>query len=247
MTQPPSLRQDAVEIVRVVAVSLALATTWTTLAYQPFTIPSASMEPGLIEGDYLVVSKWAYGWSGASLPVAPRPGEGRLFGRHPARGDVVVFRHPLRPDEPWIKRVIGLPGDRVQVRGGQVFVNDLPFVQTDAGPGRSASDPGRPVTRLREAAPDGTRSWITHDFGPGAPGDDTPEIVVPEGRYLVLGDNRDNSLDGRWPSEVGVGFLPAANLIGRAEVVVASWKPGASLWKPWTWLNLQGRGFMPIR
>jgi signal peptidase I len=247
MTQPTSLRHEAVEIGRVVAVSLALAMTWTTVAYQPFTIPSASMEPGLIEGDYLVVSKWAYGWSGASLPLAPRPGEGRLFGRHPARGDVVVFRHPLRPDQPWIKRVIGLPGDRVQLRAGQVFVNDLPFARTSLGPGRSASDPDRPATRLRETAPEGTRSWITHDFGPGAPGDDTPVMVVPDGQYLVLGDNRDNSLDGRWPPDIGVGFLPAANLIGRAEIVVASWKPGASLWKPWTWFNLQGRWFMPIR
>lgn len=247
MSQPTSLRHEAVEIGRVVAVSLALAMTWTTVAYQPFTIPSASMEPGLIEGDYLVVSKWAYGWSGASLPLAPRPGEGRVFGRHPARGDVVVFRHPLRPDEPWIKRVIGLPGDRVQLRAGQVFVNDLPFARTSLGPGRSASDPDRPATRLRETAPEGTRSWITHDFGPGAPGDDTPVMIVPNGQYLVLGDNRDNSLDGRWPQDVGVGFLPAANLIGRAEIVVASWKPGASLWKPWTWFKLQGRWFLPIR
>lgn len=246
MTQSPSLRQEAVEIGRVVAVSLALAMTWTTLAYQPFTIPSASMEPGLIEGDYLVVSKWAYGWSGASLPLAPRPGEGRLFGRHPARGDVVVFRHPLRPDQPWIKRVIGLPGDRVQLRAGQVFVNGLPFARTSLGPGRSASDPDRPVTRIRETAPEGTRSWITHDFG-SAPGDDTPVMVVPDGQYLVLGDNRDNSLDGRWAPDVGVGVLPAANLIGRAEIVVASWKPGASLWKPWTWFNLRGRWFTPIR
>jgi len=247
MTQPNSLRHELLDAARVVAVSLALATTWTTLAYQPFTIPSASMEPGLVEGDYLVVSKWAYGWSGASLPLAPQPGEGRLFGRHPARGDVVVFRHPLRPDEPWIKRVIGLPGDRVRLCAGQVFVNGLPFARTSLGPGRSASQPGRPVARIREAAPDGGRSWITHDFGPGAPGDDTPEIVVPQGSYLVLGDNRDNSLDGRWPADTGVGFLPAANLIGRAEVVVASWKPGASLWKPWTWFNLQGRWFMSIR
>jgi len=246
MTQPHSLRHELIETARVVTLGLALAMTWTTLAYQPFTIPSASMEPGLIEGDYLVVSKWAYGWSGASLPLAPSPGEGRLLGRHPARGDVVVFRHPLRPDEPWIKRVIGLPGDRVQLRDGQVFVNGLPFVRTSLGPGRSAAQPERFVVRARETAPDGDRGWITHDFGPSAPGDDTQMIVVPEGRYLVLGDNRDNSLDGRWPSEVGVGFLPAANLIGRAELVVASWKPGASVWKPWSWLNLQGRWFMPI-
>ncbi|HEV2081014.1 MAG TPA: signal peptidase I [Brevundimonas sp.] len=247
MTQPASLRHELIETVRVIAFGLALAVTWTSVAYQPFTIPSASMEPGLIEGDYLVVSKWAYGWSGASLPMNPPLGDGRLFGRDPARGDVVVFRHPLKPRDPWIKRVIGLPGDRVQVRAGQVFVNDLPFAQQDLGPGRSASDPDRPVTRRRETAPDGGRSWITHDFGPGAPGDDTPVIVVPKGQYLVLGDNRDNSLDGRWPSEVGVGFLPARNLIGRAEIVLASWKPGASLWKPWTWVRLQGRWFMPIR
>ena len=139
-------------------------------------------------------------------------------------------------------------GDRVQLRAGQVFVNDLPFARTSLGPGRSASDPDRPVTRLRETAPEGTRSWITHDFGPGAPGDDTPVFRVPEDAYFVMGDNRDNSLDGRWPAEVGVGFLPAENLVGRAELVVASWRPGSSLFKPWTWVALKpGRFLRPIR
>lgn len=246
MTQSFSLRRELSEIAPVVAAGLAAALTFQTLAWQPFTIPSASMEPGLVEGDYLVVSKFAYGWSGASLPVLSWTGGDRVFGRDPARGDVVVFRHRLRGGEPWIKRVIGLPGDHVQVRSGQVFVNGLAFAQTSAGPGRSASQPRRPVRRVRETTPDGARGWVTHDFGTG-PGDDTPEIVVPAHSYFVMGDNRDNSLDGRWPAEVGVGFLPAGDVIGRAQVVVASWKPGASLWKPWTWLNFQGRWFMPIR
>jgi signal peptidase I len=241
------LRREAVEIGRTVGVGLIAALTLQTLLYQPFTIPSSSMEPGLETGDYIVVSKHAYGWSRASLPLNPAVFDGRLFARHPTRGDVVVFRLPRDPAQTWVKRVIGLPGDRVQVRGGQVFVNDRPIARRPLGPGRSAEAPDRAVDLARETDADG-RSWPVHDFGPGAPGDDTPVFRVPDDAYFVMGDNRDNSLDGRWPAEVGVGFLPAENLVGRAELVVASWRPGSSLFKPWTWVALKpGRFLRPIR
>lgn len=228
------------------AVGLAIASTLHATLYQPFTIPTPSMEPGLQVGDYLVVSKFSYGWSWASLPVALDPGEGRLFGRSPRRGDVVVFRLPRAPKEVWIKRVIGLPGDRVAMRGGQIILDGKVVEQRLQGSGRDGD--GRPVQVQWEQLPGEGAPHSLFDQGAGFAGDDRPERRVPAGHYLVMGDNRDNSLDGRWPGTQGVGLLPASHLLGRAEVIVASWEPGASLFAPWTWVRLrEGRLWKPIR
>ena len=234
----PSGLAEIVDTVRTVAVALTAAVVIQTVAFQPFTIPSASMEPGLVVGDYLVVSKFAYGWSRASLPFNPPLPSGRLFGRLPERGDVVVFRRPNNPQETWIKRVIGLPGDTVSVSEGVVTVNGQALPQRALGPGLDLDQPGRPVDQVEERQADG-RAYVTFDGGPGLEGDDRPAQVVPEGQLFVMGDHRDNSLDSRWSPDVGVGLLPLTNVVGRAEVVVASWKPGAALWKPWTWFNLR--------
>lgn len=134
--QPASFRSEAVDTLRTLAIGLAAAVAIQTVLFQPFTIPSSSMEPGLVVGDYLVVSKSAYGWSRASLPFNPPLPDGRLFGRLATRGDVVVFRRPSNPQETWIKRVIGLPGDRVQVVAGVVLVNGRALAQTPPCPGR---------------------------------------------------------------------------------------------------------------
>ena len=244
---PSRILGETFDILRTVALALLIATTIQTVAFQPFTIPSSSMEPGLVTGDYIVVSKSAYGWSRASLPFNPPVGSGRLFGRLAERGDVVVFRRPHDPQQTWIKRVIGVPGDRVQVSGGVVFVNGRPLPQTPMDLRQDHDAPGRQVLAVREQQPDG-RSYVTYDGGSGQMGDDTGVYVVPQGQYFVMGDNRDNSLDSRWPSELGVGLLPAENIVGKAEMVAASWRPGASLLKPWTWLSLPpGRFFRPIR
>lgn len=240
-------RSEILEIVRTTLFGLAIALALRIVLFQPFTIPSSSMEPGLVVGDYIIVSKFAYGWSRASLPFNPPLPDGRLLGGAPERGDVVVFRLPRDPSQTWIKRVIGLPGDRIQVRGGQVFVNDAALPQTPMTVVQDHDDPYRPVLEVRERQPDG-RSYVTYDGGAGQPGDDTDVYVVPEGRYFMMGDNRDNSLDSRWPRELGVGPLPADNIVGKAELVLASWKPGAAAYKPWTWLNLQWDRFVrPIR
>lgn len=244
---PESRPNEAVEILRTVVVGLLIAATLQTIAFQPYTIPSSSMEPGLVTGDYVVASKFRYGWSRASLPFDPPLPGGRVFGRRPARGDVVLFRLPRDRQQVWVKRVIGLPGDRVQVRDGRIFINGRDLPQSVEGVVQDHDDPTRTVMLVRETLPGG-RAWLTYDGGTGAPGDDTEVFDVPPDFYLMMGDNRDNSLDGRWPGGIGVGLLPQENIIGRAELVVASWKPGAGLFKPWTWFDLRpGRLFRRVR
>lgn len=245
MTQ--SLKAEVIETVRTIGAALLLAVVIQTTLFQPYTIPSSSMEPGLVTGDYVVTSKFAYGWSRASLPFDPPFFSGRLFGRDPARGDVVLFRLPRDRQQIWVKRLIGLPGDRVQVRNGEVFVNGHGIPQVATGTGSDHDNPTRAVVQVRETLPNG-RTWLTYDGGPGSPADDTAVIIVPAGCYLMMGDNRDNSLDGRFPPGTGVGLLPAENIVGRAELVVASWRTGAGLFKPWTWFDLQpGRFFVRVR
>ena len=246
-TPKPTLLADALDILRTVAIALGIALVFRIVAWQPYTIPSSSMEPGLVTGDYIVVSKFAYGWSRASLPFAPPLFEGRILGTGPQRGEVVVFRDREDPGKTLIKRLIGLPGDRVRVSAGVVSVNGVAIPRAAMGPAEDRDDPDVHPLRFDERLPTG-RTWATFDRGRG-PGDDTGVYVVPEGQYFMMGDNRDNSLDSRWErAEGGVGFVAAQDIVGRADLVLASWNPGAGLLKPWTWLDLQwDRFFKPIR
>ena len=228
---------DFVEIVKTVAYALLIALFLRVLFFQPFTIPSASMEPTLLEGDYIIVSKFSYGYSRHSIPFSPPLFKGRIMERAPERGDIIVFKLPRDGRTDYIKRLIGLPGDRVQMRQGRLWVNgkevidkELPPVMIDSGYGFT-----RNVQRFQETLPGG-RTFITYDFGPDGDVDNTPTFVVPEGHYFFMGDNRDNSLDSRVPAEIGVGFVPAENLVGKAQIILLSWNPGASLFKPWTWV-----------
>jgi signal peptidase I len=216
------------------------------LVFKPFTIPSSSMEPGLETGDYVIATSFDYGWSRAALPLALPLFHGRLFERQAKRGDVVVFRLPRDARQNYVKRVIGVPGDRVAVRGGRVFVNGAAIPAREIGPTIDQDAPGRAVEAVEETRADGA-PYLTFDAGPGHAGDDTGTFLVPAGHYFMMGDNRDNSLDSRWPQAVGVGFVPAENLVGKARIVVASWKPGSSLLKPWTWARLKPeRFFRPV-
>jgi signal peptidase I len=237
---------STLDAAKTVGLALLIALTLRTVLFQPFTVPSDSMEPALRAGDYMLVSKFDYGFSRHSTPLSlPGPG-GRLFGSAPRRGDVVVFKLPRDDRTDYVKRLIGLPGDRVQVRAGVVFVNGLAWRQTPLGLTRDPDNPARIVTQVRETTP-GERAHLILSEDPGRDGEDTGVYIVPPGHYFFMGDNRDNSADSRWPADVAVGFVPAENLEGKVRLVLLSWKPGASILKPWTWLNLQpGRFLQPV-
>lgn len=233
-----SAAKETVEVIKTVVYALLIALVLRVVFFQPFTIPSASMEPNLYEGDYVIVSKYSYGYSKHSIPFSPPLFEGRLFFSPPKRGDIAVFKLPLDNRTDYIKRVIGLPGDRVQMRNGLLYVNDrliarepLSPVTTDVGYGVL-----REVARYQERLPDG-RTYATQDFGPDGQLDNTDVFVIPDGHYFMMGDNRDNSSDSRVPPAAqGVGMVPAENLVGKAEIILLSWKPEASIFKPWTWV-----------
>jgi signal peptidase I len=207
---------------------------------EPFYVPSGSMEPTLLIGDALLASKYPYGYSTASLPMQINlPETRRVFEETPKRGDVVVFRWPGDNSQAWVKRVVGLPGDRIQMRQGQLFINDRPATLKADGIGEAEDDNGNlePAYRYIETLPNGVAHAIFKIRDSGRL-DNTVEVVVPPGRLFVLGDNRDNSADSRVPvREGGVGLLPMDNLVGRADAVVGSWDLGVRRQPIWTWLS----------
>jgi signal peptidase I len=234
-----SAAQEVVEIVKTVVYALLIALVLRILLFQPFTIPSASMEPTLLEGDYIIVSKYSYGYSRHSIPFSPKVMDGRLFERTPQRGDVIVFKLPRDGHTDYIKRLVGLPGDRVQVREGAVYVNGRPLARKVLGPRTIETDYGftRQVLAFQETQKKG-KPYTTYDFGPDGDVDNTGTFIVPEGHYFFMGDNRDNSLDSRVPPELqGVGMVPAENLVGKAQIILLSWNREAALFKPWTWVT----------
>ena len=245
---PRSFTDEGIDSARTIGLALLIALILRVFLFQPNTIPSSSMEPNLLTGDYMIVTKYDYGWSRHSVPFSPPLPLGRLNGQTPRRGDVIVFRLPRDPGQTYVKRLVGLPGDRVQVSGGVVSVNGRALAQSADGQTRDPDSPEVTVTRIWETLPDGRR-YLTFERGPDHPGDDTDVFVVPEGQVFAMGDNRDNSLDSRWPQEVGVGFVPVDNLLGQARWVLVSWRGGASLFKPWTWVThfQPDRMFKPVR
>ncbi|MAS15165.1 MAG: signal peptidase I [Nitratireductor sp.] len=220
------------ETVNVIVQALILALVIRTFLFQPFSIPSGSMRPTLLEGDYLFVTKWAYGYSRHSLPFSPPLFSGRIWGSEPERGDVVVFKFPPNPSIDYIKRVVGLPGDKIQMREGVLYINDKAVEREKIG---EIDDPDitemdRPVDVYRETLPNGV-SYETLDLTANGIGDNTREFIVPEGHYFMMGDNRDNSADSRF----SVGFVPAENLVGRANIIFFSIAGGASPLEIWRW------------
>ncbi|MES2029547.1 MAG: signal peptidase I [Pseudomonadota bacterium] len=207
---------------------------------EPFYVPSASMEPTLLIGDALLATKFPYGYSTASLPIhVSLPETGRVFASTPKRGDVVVFRWPGDRSQVWVKRVIGLPGDRVELRGGQVWLNGVATTIKADGIGAAEDDAGgsEPAHRYVETLPGGVAHPIFKLRDNGRL-DNTPEIVIPSDHLFVMGDNRDNSADSRVPvSQGGVGLLPMDNLVGRVDAIVGSWDLGVRSQPVANWLS----------
>jgi signal peptidase I len=227
------------QIVQIAAIVLLVLVGKGALA-EPFYVPSPSMEPTLLIGDALLASKYPYGYGAASLPIhIAFPETGRVFGAMPKRGDVVVFRWPGDRSQVWVKRVVGLPGDRIQMRQGQLFINDHPAALKPDGIGNAEDDNGasEPAHRYIETLPGGVSHTIFKMVDHGRL-DDTPEVIVPKDRLFVMGDNRDNSADSRVPvREGGVGLLPTDNLVGRVDAIVGSWDLGIRKQPVWTWLS----------
>ena len=207
---------------------------------EPFYVPSGSMEPTLLIGDALLASKYPYGYGTSSLPIQINlPETGRVFGGTPKRGDVVVFRWPGDRSQAWVKRVVGLPGDRIQMRQGQLFINDHAASLRPDGTGEAEDDDGRaePAYRYVETLPNGV-SHAIFKIRDNDRLDNTAEVTVPPDRLFVMGDNRDYSADSRVPvREGGVGLLPMDNLVGRADAVIGSWDLGLRSRPVSTWLS----------
>lgn len=242
----PSAASETGEIFKTIVFALLIAMVLRIFLFQPFTIPSASMEPNLYEGDYIIVSKWSYGISKHSIPFSPPLFNGRIMGSAPKRGDIVVFKLPRDNKTDFIKRVIGLPGDRIQMISNKLYINDKP-VQDVVVSTQEVQDifGSHPVIQARETLPNG-KSFMTQDFGPGNDLDDTPVYEVPVGHYFMMGDNRDNSIDSRVEQSSGVGMVPAENLVGKAQIILFSWQPGASLLNPMTWFKVRLSRFFNV-
>ena len=228
-----------------------------SFVFAPFYIPSESMLPRLLNGDYLLLAKWPYGFSRRSLPFGvPLLPEKRVLASDPARGDVVVFKAPAHFEEDWIKRVIGLPGDTVQMKDGQLVLNNVPVPKVRISDFEVTVSPntrcyssqfmakradGADVCRyprFTETLPGG-KSYDVLDLNNSNPKDTTDPVVVPEGSVFLMGDNRDNSEDSRYPAspDGGIGLVPIDNLLGRATVMMWSTDGGAEWLKPWTWFT----------
>jgi signal peptidase I len=222
------------ETVRVIFHALIIALIIRTFLFQPFNIPSGSMKETLLVGDYLFVSKYTYGYSRYSIPFSPPLFSGRIWSGNPERGDIVVFRLPKDDTTDYIKRVIGLPGDRVQMIDGVLHINDEPvkreriedFIENEEG-GRTTR-----VKRWRETLPNGV-SYTTLDLIDNGFYDSTSVYTVPAGHYFMMGDNRDNSTDSRVLSQVG--YVPLQNIVGKAQVIFFSIHEGERAWELWRW------------
>jgi signal peptidase I len=239
-----------VETIKTVFWALLIAGVFRTLFFQPFWIPSESMKDTLLVGDFLFVNKMAYGYSKYSCPFAMCPFEGRILGSEPKRGDVVVFRHPVNGSD-FIKRLIGLPGDKIQVKEGVLYINGVAAPQEPAGKFEEVYEPQGPMgnlpqcetpvgaggictkSRSIETLPDGHKHNVLNIRAGAA--DNTEVFTVPEGHYFFMGDNRDNSMDSRFAQAAGgVGFVSAEYLIGRADRIIFS-SAGSRMLYFWTW------------
>jgi signal peptidase I len=280
MTEPARLKGDGFgvasqkskeggglwETIKVIIQALLIALVIRTLLFQPFNIPSGSLIPTLLVGDYLFVSKYSYGYSHYSLPsfldLAPSAMPGRFFASQPKRGDIIVFKLPRDGETDYIKRLIGLPGDKIQMIHGRLYINGAIVERTPLSPYATADRFGHAiqVPRYEETLPGGVKHEIIQIDGDdqgqaktnpgGLDVNNTGVYDVPPGQYFMMGDNRDDSLDSRFsPAQDGVGYVPFENLIGRAEIIFFSVEAGESAWQVWRWPSIVRwrRLFQPVR
>ena len=230
-TKSPGLTENIKTIVYAILIAVVIR----TVAFEPFNIPSGSMIPTFLVGDYLFVSKYSYGYSRFSMPLAPDVFNGRIFGRVPARGDVVVFKFPHDTSIDYIKRVIGLPGDKIQVKAGQLYINGTLAPRKLVGEYVENEEGRRTIaTQYIETLPNGLQHPILKEQDVGYM-NNTPEFQVPADHVFVMGDNRDNSSDSRVMDSSGVGYVPIENLVGRAEFIFFSVDGRAPIWQVWEW------------
>lgn len=239
------------ETIRVIVEALLIALVIRTFVFQPFNIPSGSLIPTLLIGDYLFVSKYTYGYSKHSFPFSIAPISGRIWGAEPVRGDIAVFKLPRDGETDYIKRVIGLPGDRVQMIGGLLHINGQPVKKEADGfiENRDAFGRSDRIQRFAETLPNGVRYHVIEREGNRSDWDNTNEFLVPAGHFFMMGDNRDNSTDSRDQSAGGVGFVPYENFVGRAEMIFFSIEEGTPPWQVWKWPSEArwGRVFQKVR
>ncbi len=224
--------KEIIAFLKTILIALVLAGIVRSFWFEPFHIPSGSMKPGLLVGDYIIVSKYSYGYSRYSFPFGFDFFEGRVLAQKPQRGDVVVFRYPPDPSINYVKRLIGLPGDTIQMRGGVLYINDKKVEKTIDGEFLDEEIKEIPIkiNKFVEVLPEG-KKVETLDLQEGSMADDTGIYKVPVGYYFMMGDNRDNSQDSRFLSMVG--YVPEQNLVGKARFIFFS--VDDAVWKILKW------------
>lgn len=225
-------KESKFELLRTILVAGLIAIGFRSFLFEPFNIPSGSMMPTLLVGDYLFVSKYTYGYSRFSFPLGLIAFDGRIAESQPERGDIAVFRQPNKTSVTFIKRIVGLPGDQIQVKGGILHINGVPVERQQVGEGTATDGVSVMSLNVYQETLPGGRTHLIQEMSDQGSLDNTVIFTVLPGHYFMMGDNRDNSRDSRTSA---VGMVPAQNLIGKAQRLFYSHNSSARIWEIWKW------------